>query len=249
MAVCRVERTKNYTVMANYHLDDRRLSLKSKGLLSVMLRLPEDWDYTIEGLSAICQEGKAAIRGAVEELEQAGYICRCQTHDADGHFSGNEYVIYELPQEVNPPLSENRTTVPPLCDYPTTGNRTTDTDIKNQVLKEPIPPKAPKGASVREIKSAPEWKPDRFAKFWAYYPRHEAKQAAIRAWEKLRPTDGTVDSMAVALRAMKDTRDWQRGIGIPYAATWINQARWTDPLDAPPPEDDGGGWAEDREVI
>lgn len=97
MAVFRVERTRDYTVMSNCHLRDKRLSLKAKGLLSQMLSLPEDWDYTLTGLSSINRESKDAIRSAVNELEQAGYIRRHQTTDARGKFSGNEYIIYERP--------------------------------------------------------------------------------------------------------------------------------------------------------
>ena len=77
MAVFRVERTNNYTVMSNYHLRDKNLSLKAKGLLSQMLSLPEDWDYTLAGLARINAEGKDAIRAAVVELEKAGYIKKC----------------------------------------------------------------------------------------------------------------------------------------------------------------------------
>ena len=104
MAVFRVERTQNYTVMSNYHLRDRRLSLKAKGLLSLMLSLPEDWDYTLSGLSRISLEGKDAIRAAVVELERAGYVQRRQTTDRDGKFSSNEYIIRErpTPQELPP---------------------------------------------------------------------------------------------------------------------------------------------------
>ena len=79
MPVFRVERTRDYTVMSNYHLRDKRLTLKAKGLLSQMLSLPEDWDYTLSGLSHINRESKDAIRSAVNELEQAGYIHRRQT--------------------------------------------------------------------------------------------------------------------------------------------------------------------------
>ena len=82
MAVFRVERTGDYTVMSNFHLKDKRLSLKAKGLLSQMLSLPDDWDYTLSGLSYINRESKDAIRSAVNELETAGYIRRRQTTDA-----------------------------------------------------------------------------------------------------------------------------------------------------------------------
>lgn len=121
MPVFRVERTRDYTVMSNYHLRDKRLTLKAKGLLSQMLSLPEDWDYTLSGLSHINRESKDAIRSAVNELEKAGYIHRRQTTDASGKFSTNEYVIHEHPDQPEPslekPLSENPTT-----DNPPTGN-------------------------------------------------------------------------------------------------------------------------------
>ena len=117
MAVFRVERTSDYTVMSNYHLRDKRLSLKAKGLLSQMLSLPEDWDYTLAGLCYINRESKDAIRTAIHELEQAGYIHRRQTTDSGGKFAGNVYTIYERPQ--GPPLWE------PPSEKPSSGNPTT----------------------------------------------------------------------------------------------------------------------------
>lgn len=104
MAVFRVERTGDYTVMSNFHLKDKRLSLKAKGLLSQMLSLPDDWDYTLSGLSYINRESKDAIRSAVNELETAGYIRRRQTTDASGKFAANEYTIFERPIEGEPML-------------------------------------------------------------------------------------------------------------------------------------------------
>lgn len=96
MAVFRVERTGDYTVMSNFHLKDKRLSLKAKGLLSQMLSLPDDWDYTLSGLCFINRESKDAIRSAINELERAGYIRRRQTIDATGKFGANEYSILLL---------------------------------------------------------------------------------------------------------------------------------------------------------
>lgn len=126
MAVFRVERTQNYTIMSNYHLRDKSISLKAKGLLSQMLSLPEDRDYTLTGLAKINQEGKDAIRAAVVELERAGYIYRCQTVDKTGKFSGNEYIIRERPVPVPPaglssalPSSENPTTEYPAAEKST----------------------------------------------------------------------------------------------------------------------------------
>ena len=97
MAVFRIERTRDYTVMSNHHLRDKALSLKSKGLLSMMLSLPEDWNYTTRGLAKICKEGVDAIGGALRELETAGYIVRHQLRDRQGRISDTEYVIYEQP--------------------------------------------------------------------------------------------------------------------------------------------------------
>lgn len=99
MAVFRVERTHNYTVMSNHHLRDKGLSLKAKGLLSQMLSLPENWDYTLAGLARINAEGRDAIRAAVQELERAGYIRRSRVRDDKGCLRGTEYVIYERPQQ------------------------------------------------------------------------------------------------------------------------------------------------------
>ena len=89
MAVFRVERNQNYTVMSNYHLRDKSLSLKAKGLLSQMLSLPEDWDYTLTGLARINCEGRDAIRAAVKELEEAGYVTRSRIRNEKGHLLGS----------------------------------------------------------------------------------------------------------------------------------------------------------------
>lgn len=88
----------------------------------------------------------------------------------------------------------------------------------------------PKKVSRRRTapKPAPDWKPERFARFWDYYPRGESKQAAIRAWDRLRPSDELIDEMARALERQVNSGSWREGIGIPYASTWLNQQRWTD---------------------
>ena len=99
MAVFRIEKTKDYTVMSNHHLRNQALSLKSKGLLSLMLSLPEDWNYTTRGLAAICKEGTDSIGSALKELEKAGYIVRNRLRDKKGKIRDVEYVIYETPQK------------------------------------------------------------------------------------------------------------------------------------------------------
>ena len=115
MAVFRVERNKGYTVMSNHHLRNKDLSLKAKGLLSQMLSLPEDWDYTLKGLSLINREQIDAIRAAIRELEQAGYIVRSRERDSQGRLRGADYVIYEQPQ----PVPDSPTLENPMLDNPT----------------------------------------------------------------------------------------------------------------------------------
>ena len=136
MAVFRIERTGDYTVMSNHHLRNKSLSLKAKGLLSQMLSLPENWDYTLTGLSIINRESKDAIRSALNELEAAGYIRRRQTTDASGKFSSNEYIIYERPEEPEP-SSENPTTEKPMTEKPSSGNPT-QLNTKKSITKKSI---------------------------------------------------------------------------------------------------------------
>jgi len=112
MAVFRVEKTKGYTVMSNHHLKDKNLSLKSKGLLSYMLSLPEDWDYTLRGLAYQNKESIDAIRTGILELEKFGYIRRRQTRTADGKMAASEYTIYEMPIDPEPPKPKKKPAAP-----------------------------------------------------------------------------------------------------------------------------------------
>lgn len=266
MAIFRVEKSENYTVMSNHHLRNSALSLKAKGLLSQMLSLPEEWDYTLSGLAAINKESKDAIRSAVQELEKAGYIERRQTQDESGKFAGNEYVIHELPVIADPEPDcaisgdadeakpEGDQLSLPLLDFPTTDNPSTEkpspenpTQLNKDISSKDINKKKNK-KEKRGPKSAPDWKPERFAKFWDWYRTHcrgENKQAAIRAWDKLKPDDALIDRMGKTLQKQIQSEDWQRGVGIPYASTWLNNARWddepkvagVDQKPGPPPED------------
>ena len=132
MAVFRVERNTGYTVMSNHHLRNKELTLKAKGLLSQMLSLPEDWDYTLAGLSHINREKIDAIREAVKELEKAGYIVRSRERDEKGRLRGADYVIYEQPQPKEPEAATS-SEKPPTSDLPTLENPTLD----NPTLEKP----------------------------------------------------------------------------------------------------------------
>lgn len=125
MAVFRIEKTRDYTVMANHHLRNTALSLKAKGLLSLMLSLPEDWDYTTKGLARICRDGVDSICATVRELEDAGYIIRERVRNANGRLGSIEYTILEQPRPPEPkpgkPERENPVQVKPVLDSPVLG--------------------------------------------------------------------------------------------------------------------------------
>ena len=279
MAVYRVEKTHDYTVMANHHLRDERLSLKAKGLLSMLLSLPVDWEISIRGLASIVTDGVGAVQTGINELIEAGYIVRRRQHAESGAFAGFEYIIHEIPPctenpyTANPytgkPYTENPaqssrdklSTIPPIVPHEGDGNPS----VSGAAADSPTPLSAacggisprrgesalctrePKSAETpkrkrRATKSAPDYRPDTFARFWAAYPRGEDKQGAIAAWDELKPDDATLQAMSRALVRQKASEEWQRGIGIPYAVRWLRRRRWEDEIKtpAPPPESAGG---------
>ncbi|WP_333657251.1 DUF6017 domain-containing protein [Tissierella praeacuta] len=122
MAVFRVEKTRDYTVMSNHHLRNTDLSLKAKGLLSLMLSLPENWDYTTKGLSMICKDGIDSINSGIKELETNGYVVRRRLRNEKGQLTTIEYTIFEQPQTLGtgdtPPKGENPILDNPILDNP-----------------------------------------------------------------------------------------------------------------------------------
>ena len=117
MEVYRIEKTKDYTTMSNYHLRDPNLSNKARGLLSTMLSLPDTWDYTTRGLTKICKDGVDGITAQLKELEQYGYLIRHRIRDSNGRIVDMDYVIYERPHTV-PPDTEKPYMVKPDVDSP-----------------------------------------------------------------------------------------------------------------------------------
>jgi len=134
MPVFRIEKTKDYTVMSNHHLRDTDLSLKAKGMLSLMLSLPEDWDYTLAGLAHICKDGLASIRTTVMELEENGYLSRQRLRNEKGQLGDIEYTIHEKPQACGKPVDNPVDNSPPICEKPILENLTLD----NPILEKPI---------------------------------------------------------------------------------------------------------------
>lgn len=126
MAVMRVNKTSDYTVMSNAHFKEREMSLKAKGLLSLMLSLPDTWDYSIAGLVTLSKDGKDSVMNALVELEEFGYLTRTRTTDGKGRFTGYDYDIYENPQTEKPSAEK------PNTDNPKTENpQQLNTNISN----------------------------------------------------------------------------------------------------------------------
>lgn len=260
MAQVRVEKTNDFTQIENKLIQNPDLSLKAKGLLIYMLSVPDDWDYSISGLSVKCKEGKSSIRSAIAELMEYGYITRTLTRADHGVLSGYEYVVYEKPHLTSEMDVTGSAT--PSCDFPTTDNPTTGNpssenctqQIYNQTNKNKTNTySAP--AKSKKTKSVPSYFPDGFDTFWKTYPRKDAKQAAIKAWDKLKPDKDLCRAMYVALLRNIQSSEWneQQGRFIPYFSKWLNQRLWenegVDISLLPQAQDNNsGGWAADPEV-
>lgn len=140
MAVFRIEKTRDYTVMSNHHLRNTNLSLKAKGLLSLMLSLPENWDYTTKGLAHICKDGVDSICAGVRELEEQGYVIRERVRNTNGQLGAIEYTILEQPRSLKPkqekPERENPVQANPVLEEPEQENPAQlNTKLRNQVKK------------------------------------------------------------------------------------------------------------------
>ena len=199
MAVFRVERNTGYTVMSNHHLRNKELSLKAKGLLSQMLSLPEDWDYTLAGLSHINREKIDAIREAVKELEKAGYIVRSRERDEKGRLRGADYVIYEQPQPREPEAATSGGQ-PPILDLPTLENPTLDnptlekptqekptlenpTQLNKDISRTDLPKKDQSSTDLSSTDSIPILSPDPspLGRMAAGPPERKRKEAATQS--------------------------------------------------------------------
>ena len=164
MAVFRIEKTRDYTVMSNHHLRNTDLSLKAKGLLSLMLSLPEDWDYTMKGLARICKDGIDSISGGIRELEAHGYLIRERIRNENGQLGSIEYTILEQPKPPVPmqgaPILENPIQAVPTLDTPMQGdpaqlntkgssNQISKKDLSSTEASNPIPSNPPTPAGAR----------------------------------------------------------------------------------------------------
>ena len=139
MSVIRVHKTNNFTIMSNHHFKEKRMSLKAKGLLSLMLSLPEDWNYSVSGLVKLSKDGKDSVMSALSELEEFGYLTRERVVDSKGRFAGVEYNIYEQPQQEKPiaekPISAKENAEKSNAENTTQLNTNQSNHLKNKLLE------------------------------------------------------------------------------------------------------------------
>ena len=194
MAVFRGEKNKGYTVMSNHHLRNEALTLKAKGLLSQMLSLPETWDYTLKGLSHINRESIDAIRTAVLELEEAGYITRLQGRDGKGKMTAIEYTIYEQPQPISEPqpelcypILENPITGKPILENPTSDKPISENpmQLNKEVLKTNLSKKEKSNKDLANTDSIPILSPNpsHFEDAAALQPERNRTEQSLTAFE------------------------------------------------------------------
>lgn len=131
MAVMRVHKNANYTIMSNHHFKEKKMSLKAKGLLSLMLSLPDNWDYSINGLVTLSKDGRDSVMTTLQELEKFGYLKRTQLINEKGHFAGYDYDIFECPQNLEP-NSENPNTEKPKKENHEQLNTNSINDLPNK---------------------------------------------------------------------------------------------------------------------
>ncbi len=199
--------------------------------------------------------GKAK-KAVVEALEQRGFECRSEVRvparSPDPRYTGRIGILAEQAgQTIAMELCRTSIREKSLyklrhceCDARVVLLRGSDVDEIPDGIDLVLPLQVDSSANI------PDWKPDRFARFWSAYPRGEAKQSAIRAWDRLKPTDELIREMAQTLKRQLASPEWQAGFGIPYASTWLNGRRWEDEDRKAPgaPDEESGGWDDDPEV-
>ena len=248
-----------YAVIAADVRYDKSLKPSAKLLYGELTALCNQYGYcwaTNEYFAKLYGISVVTVSRLISQLEKQGYI-RCEMAATE---SGSERRIYAGMYQVSPVaggvIKNDKT---PFIKTDKRGLVKNDNpQEENNINNTPYsPPEGDSAVSGNEKTSrrkrgprpAPDWKPERFALFWDYYPRGENKQGAIRAWDKLKPSDELIDGMARALKRQMQSDSWRAGVGIPYASTWLNNRRWEDEIKTSPTSVPGSAWAEDPEVM
>ena len=226
-----------YSVIPARVRDDHSLRPNAKLLYGELSALAQAEGYCWAWNAHLAETlgiSKRTVEDLIKQLRDRGHIQLEVERDPDT----NEVIRRKIwicgpPGASVPPPTENGGRVPVKSGGPPRENGG-ENNTRN--IKQEYPPyNPPKGEAParkrkrsNEPKEAPDWKPERFAAFWEAYPCGKSKQAAIRAWDRLRPDEDLIRAMALGLKRAMAGEDWQRGIGIPYASTWLNGRRWED---------------------
>ncbi len=259
------EQRSYWGVVPGEVLHDRELTAAAKLLYLVLSSMAGRDGYcwpSNETLAAEMDLSKRRVRELLSQLQERGYI-QVEVRRAEGTNEVEARFIYcgLFVGGKAPSPSGEESPDPPAENCPPSGEISPDPPAKSRTCLigrkyklENIPPLPPKGegqrAGRKRDKSVPAWKPERFEAFWDYYRTHargEDRQGAAKAWDKLKPDDDLIAAMGRALQAQLQSEEWRRGVGIPYAKTWLNNRRWEDAPKAPPgpdPEEEGEcfGW-------
>lgn len=249
MAYFRVNKNRDYTVMSNHHLRDKNLSLRAIGLLSKMLSLPDDWDYSVPGLVAICQESKNIIQGALKELEKNGYLVRTMTRDSSGHI-GYNYDVYEQPQHTLPrpekPFTVEPCTVSPSTVEPCTEkqpqlntNKLSTNKLSTEESKTQEKAVEPNVVNIEDQPKEQTTDCGGFAKVVDFYKTNfgmlnsymaEELRQTYDEWSSQSEEPGGIIIKAMQIALAKNARNWKFVLGV--LRQWEGKAHTLDDAEA-----------------
>lgn len=258
MAIMRIVKNNNFSIVSNAIIRDTRLSLKARGLLILMLSLPDCWQFSVKGLATLSGEGNDSIRGGIKELEEVGYLSRKRKHLPNGRLGEMEYTLYEQakePAQEEPaqglPTLEKPTQEKPIQGKPTQANPTLlSTNIinteyiknrerenrENTELKQEqklLSQLNGRPLLLEETKLQNEY----FKRFWLMYPRKAKQFQAQLAWNALPVDVELYERILQAVEKYSKTRQWADKTYVPYPENFIDGKRWEDdiPNDVPKP--------------
>lgn len=216
MSIYRIHKKNDYSVISNYLFKDKCLSLRGKGMLALILSLPDEWKYSIEGLATLVPDGKNTVIKALDELMDLGYIVRKQETDGNGKFTGYVYDIYEEPCTCNPFTETRKTENDTLSNTNISNTNIVNTNSSNT----PIIP-----AEIAKRKEL-------FAQFWEAYPkckRKVDKKGCERKFIKIENLEEIFPTIMASLEMWKKSKQWTKDNGeyIPLTSKFINQEYWT----------------------
>lgn len=212
MAILRKSNKEQYTSVPQGIFRDKRLSLKDIGLLTCMLSLPDNWEFSENGLEAIFpNDGQTSIRTGLKKLEQTGYLSRKRQRGENGQITGVVWHLRDTPCGDKPHCENHSLENPNWANQPQSNTKQSNT--KESITKE--------DTSCM------------FETFWKAYPRKVNKQGAEKAFKKLKPNDDLFKAIMDGLENQKKSKQWTRDNGqyIPHASTWLNGKRWEDELE------------------